>query len=425
MKKWVLLLLINSLCSCAIIGKQNSGPFLSALELNTLLQQKLLHDDLFFDRDLHPVIETIDLLTLPQATKNYLDRYVVGLPTEHQRYEALRQWVFDRFSGYQYDATETLSISNLVNDRKINCLSFSNLFIAAARYVDIPAQAQLVFAPPYWDAVNGAWVVNQHVNVYGDIKVEKNSPVVISDSTWHMNRNDIYYSPWNGSSVNKYRATQRYIADLNRAVVSVPFKTQAINDLQLLALFYNNKASEAIQHNQLSLAYAYIKAALKSDLLLSSVWNNLGVLYQRQNQLDLARQVYQVAIQLDDNAHSSKSNLSNVYLSLGELQKAEALEREVTAYREANPYYHYSLGEQSLAIDEYSTAADHFYKAIELKHNEQLFYYALAKTQIGLGNYHLVAENLKNARVFAKGSEKRRYSNKLKQFEQAIAANNK
>lgn len=418
MKGCLVLMAICGLCSCANMNSQVAEEAFA----KTLQIENYLHEEAFASQELPISLDSNDLLTLPQTTKRYLDQYVIGLKTERERYEALRAWVFDRFSDYQYDASETLTISNLINDRKINCLSFSNLFVAAARYVGVPAQVQLVYAPPYWDVASGVWVVNQHVNVYGDIHLEKNDRTVISDSTWYFNRNHIYYTYPSEKLSTKPQSTQRYIADLNRAVVSVPFKTRDINDQQLLSLFYNNKASEAIQSKQLAKAYAYLKAALNADRSLASIWNNLGVLYQQQNHLEWAKQVYLVANQLDENAYSSKTNLANVYFALGEFEKAEELEQEIADYRDANPYYHYALGEQSFEDQELQMAAKHFQQSVELKHNEQLFYYALAKTHVMLGNNDKVAENLKSARLYAKGAEKRRYSNKLKQFEQAVAA---
>ena len=50
--------------------------------------------------------------------------------------------------------------------------SFSNLFVAAARYADVPANFQLVDSPPQWDINNKTWVLAQHINVSGIVRRE-------------------------------------------------------------------------------------------------------------------------------------------------------------------------------------------------------------------------------------------------------------
>ena len=104
------------------------------------------------------------LFLLPDLYKKQLDQQVLTQETEYERYVKLRQWAFRRFGDFEFTTTETVSLSELNNARKINCLTFSAMFIAAARYSDVDAKVQLVFAPPYWDRNNNSWINNQHIN---------------------------------------------------------------------------------------------------------------------------------------------------------------------------------------------------------------------------------------------------------------------
>ena len=379
-------------------------------------------DDLFPLENQTADLSGSAIFELPESTKRFLDHYVLPIEAEHERFLALRQWVFEQFSRYEYDANQTVSVSELVNTRKINCLSFSAMFVAAARYVDIPADFQLVYAPPYWDLESDTWIVNQHINVYGDIKVPRSNLVVINE--FHNFRFSDEYLYGLGVSIPRSRGStrQRYIADINRAVVSIPFSTRPLNENQVKALFYNNQAVEHLNTGELTVAYHHIKLALQQDRSLSAVWNTLGVLYQRLGQLAMAEKAYLAAIDLGEDILSAQSNLAIIYRATNRAWEAEQLQTAIADHRHNNPYFHYALGEKSMQEGDPNGASSHFKQAIKLKHNEEIFYYALAKAEVKLGEYDNVEKNLKQARIYAKGEGKNKYRNKLEAFTEAVAS---
>ncbi len=371
------------------------------------------HDEHFPALTESLVLESAEqLLELPESMKRQLDAQVMPHDSEYERYKKLRQWAFTRFNDFEFSSLETVSLAELNSTRKINCLSFSALFVAAARYTDVSADFQLVFSPPYWDRSNDSWINNQHINVTGRVDMpEMLLPTVTSDVPDQIAVRRFQDQPF---------ATYRYVADVNPAVVSLQLKREIISEELVKSLFYSNKAVEQLVQDDITAAYAYTKEALLTYPESSLAWNNLGVLYNRVNQSSLAAAAFEQAIALDDRAYSARSNLARLYRDIGEYQRAVVLERQIEEFRLANPYYHAALAEQAIAEGDLRQARRYYENALDRKHNEQHFYHQLAIIHQALGDTEAVLENLRKARRYARGEEKSKFANKLSALERLL-----
>lgn len=366
-----------------------------------------------------PSIDQPNLFELPANYRQDLDRIIASTDSENERYKKMRSWIYRHFRDFDFDVTETYSLGQLNTNRKINCLSFSVMFVAAARYVDVPADFQLVLAPPYWDKGGSNWINNQHINVIGSLELD--------DS--YLNQLFDPFKPgdprgWTGVILQGFATTpqqsvnRRYTADINPAVLSINSGRKRITEQQVVSLFYSNKSIEALLDQDLPLAYVYTKHALGADPDSSIAWNNLGVLYARVDRQDLSIAAYERAIALDDKMYSAKSNLANSFRSSGRQLQAELIEQEIESFRNQNPYYHSALAEDSIAAGDLDDAMEHLQEAVEHKRNEHFFYHQLAIVNQRLGDRGAVIENLNRARRYARGSEKSRFAGKLKALEE-------
>ena len=371
-----------------------------------------------------PTIDQPNLFELPVSYQQELDRIIATTDSEYERYTKMRAWIYRHFRDYDFDVTETYSLGQLNTNRKMNCLSFSALFVAAASYVDVPAEFQLVLAPPYWDQDGDNWINNQHINVTGKLEVgddyinERFSNMAISDNLGLAGQ-----FGWSLGATTQLSGLLPYTADINPAVLSINSGRRKITEKQVLALFYSNKSIEALLDRDLPLAYVYTKRALEADPDSSIAWNNLGVLYARVDRQSFSTAAYERAIALDEKMYSAKSNLANSFRASGEEQQAELIEQEIESFRNQNPYYHSALAEGSIATGDFENARDHLQAAVAQKHNEHFFYHQLAVVNQQLGNREAVIENLNRARRYARGSEKIRFAGKLKALEEAAVLN--
>jgi|FLOH01.1.fsa_nt_gi tetratricopeptide (TPR) repeat protein len=386
----------------------------------------LLQDAFFTAEGESLVIEAeADLFELPESYKRQLDRALLSAETEWDRYRAVRRWIFRNFEDYDFDVTETSSLLELSTNRKINCLSFSVLFVAAARYADVDAEFQLVFAPPYWDKEGNSWVNNQHINVTGVVRRPLDDGEV--DSFFTSSR----LETWGPLTLKRsgfgsflpYRSSQRYTVDINPAITNIPIRRQLIDEQQVLSLYHSNKSMQFLFNRDLLNAYSHTKQALLVDPDSVVAWNNLGVLYARVAQPALAIAAYQRAIFLDASIYSAKINLANTYRSQGEVKLADELDDQLESYRNQNPYYHSAQAEVSIDAGEYEQAIIQLQAAVARKPNEHYFYHQLAVANQQLGNMDAVVENLVKARRYARGTEKARFSGKVKALEAVLAGN--
>lgn len=409
----VLIVASTSLCllSCGLVSSTNQD-LLSAADLSDYF----LDDAFGGSRD--EIKDPEFFLELPDSYKAELDRIMLPSQSEFDRYRVLRAWAFEKIEDYQFEITETYSLGELNTNRRINCLSFSVMFVAAARYVDVPAEFQLVYAPPYWDGDNKTWINNQHIDVTGVIKRQlseadrfdkqgQSSAFVFSDLSY------------------RYRTLAksfsfRYVVDLNPAIVSMPLKRERLDERQILALYFNNKGMESLLAGDIDMAYDYTKKALLTDSRSAPAWNNLGVLFSRLGELDHAENAFLKAIEMDADANSAKSNIANTYRRQGKYEQAVEMEVQVARFRNDNPYYHQSLAAQSLNDSDYEKAIVHLEDAVARKHNELAFYHELAIAHQKLGHSEKVIQNLRKARRHAKGVQRQRFSGKLEALQALV-----
>lgn len=359
-------------------------------------------------------------LELPESYKTELDKIMQPLESEFDRYTALRAWAFEQIADYQFEITETYSLGELNTNRRINCLSFSVMFVAAARYVGVPAMFQLVYAPPYWDVDNKTWINNQHIDVTGVIK----RPPAEIDALEDLGLRHVYHSSGVQDTYYSHAKSYsfRYVVDINPAIVSMPLKRESLDDRQILSLYFNNKSMELLLTGEVDGAYAYTRKALQTDSTSAPAWNNLGVLYSRIGELEHAENAFLKAIEMDADAYSARSNLANIYQRQGEFELALEMEKLVEQFRDNNPYYHQSLAAQSLNNRNYEQAIEHLENAVERKHNELVFYHELAIAHQKLGHDDQVIQNLRKARRHARGVQKQRFSGKLDALQALIEA---
>lgn len=365
------------------------------------IPEELLTNELFAEsRDSNPILID-DFLELPAVYRQQLDEQVLIHEYEGDRFDALLDWAFESIEeGYEYDPTVTAPLSELETSDRINCFSFSNLFVAAARYSGIDARFQLVDSPPQWDMHNDTWLTTQHINVSG--KAYQNyapQPGIILQLNAQEQGTRILHRPKRNT----------YVADLNPEIARDAYRSRDITDSQALSLFYSNRSVEKLVSGDQEEATRLGLLAARVDPESSVAWNNLGVLFSRAGKLEEAKESYLAALRLDPNSASSANNLERIYRRLGEDDKAEAMAQQIAIYRKRNPYYHYAMGATKLEYGYLEDALEHFEDAIDRKDNERLFYYRLAETQMKLGKYRRASRSLETARMYSDSTDLWRY----------------
>ncbi len=311
-------------------------------------------------------IETVNLLEMSPEMEQFVDLHLAGKSRKSGRAWALAYAVLDPFLlSFDYDPQVTLTAQQAFRERKGNCLTFSNMFIAMAREAGLDAWFREVEIPPEWSSVNDTMLVSIHVN----------------------------------AAVHE-RGTE-YVVDVSRRKTNDVEKIRRLSDREAEAQFYNNLGVDALIDNDLAQAYAYFSKAIETEKALAYVWSNIGVVFRRNGQNVDAMLAYQTALQIDPQQDVALNNLYTIYEEDGDTEAAAALQARVEKKRRRNPYYLLHLAEVANEEERWSDAIDLLNRAIRMNRGEYRFHYTLAQSQFYAGKTEVAQASLDRAKRLA------------------------
>jgi len=323
-------------------------------------------------------LPTPNPLDISPEIRSYLDVKVHRNDPPMLRLQELVSTVFqDRDLNFSY-SVETRSAIETFTARSGNCLSFTILFIAMARYVGLDARFREVEIAPTWSK-NGLFVnLNLHVNA------------------------------------GVFIEGQAYAIDVFPVINRIEIGARPVPDERGIAHFYSNLGANELGQGNLDAAERWLRKALEVDPTAVGVWINLGAAKSQAKQLKEAEKCYRKALELEPGNQVAMGNLAGLCELTGRLQEAKRLLAKVKQFREKNPYHHFSLGQQAYADSRYEESIVHFKKALKLKAREHNFYFALARSFSQLGRVADAENSLQLAVKYAADpANKARYSEKL------------
>lgn len=321
-----------------------------------------------------------EVLAVSAEMRAFADRYVARKGSANLRLLQLTAAIVDDESfGLEYDAV-TLTAAETFRQRRGNCLSFSNLFVALAREVGIGAQFQEVDVPPDWALDHDSYVLNRHVNV-----------------RVHL-----------GAGVAR-------VVDFNLGEVRAALTTRRITDERALAHYYNNLGVERMQAGDTAAALECFRRALtEGDGRFSPAWSNLATLFLRAGHLSHAEGAYLQALDASRGDLVAMSNLARLYERQGDEARSGALRRRVAYHRMRNPYYRHHLALKALSTEKYDEAIRHLRYAARKRSEEDQFCYLLGVSYLAKGDESAARKWFaRAAEVAASEAAKRRYAGKL------------
>ena len=240
-------------------------------------------------RGVDPATVPNPLLVTPEMRE--VTRRMAGMGTDLEKMTHLQEALFDkdRFP-FAYDNRGTFTAAEAFFRREGNCLSFTNLFVAMARSLNIEVSTALVLRARASEQDGDLIVVNNHVIAvmpYGEERV--------------------YFD---------FDRTRR-----ERPAVVVP-----LDDIQVTALYLNNRGAEDLRSGHPETAITKFEKAVKLAPHIAAAWANLGVARRRMGDTTGAMKAYGRALQIDPANPTTLANLAAFYRSQGQIQEArEAL----------------------------------------------------------------------------------------------------
>ncbi len=377
-------LLAMVLCGC-----QTTNQVQSRLQIPKLPEEH-------FAGHVTPVESVEDIFALPLAAKTEVRAQMRAATSAQAKTRALVRYIFKSEElPLEYVNSATLVASDTLQRRQANCLSLTILAYALSQEVGFTAEFQEVDIPEFWITDERQSRLNGHVNL-------AIVPPVLS---------------FENGSVN-YSNT-RLTVDFDTDNRDKAWPVRAVSKEAIVAMFYNNKAADALAINNYQQTYAYLRAAIQIAPDSAQSWSNLAVLYRQLGLNQYAEESYLYSLQLDPSSTNTMANLAMLYRLLNQPEKALALENVVERRRKQNPFYHLMLGEEALNAKQANNAISHFQQALRLNSRLTPAMLGLAKTYILQGDIDKATRYLQDARQFSRSRDERdRYESKLKVLQQ-------
>jgi Flp pilus assembly protein TadD len=177
---------------------------------------------------------------------------------------------------FTYEPDLTLTAAEAFARRRGNCVSFTNLFIALGRSLGLPVQAALVPSRRSSERRGGYIVDAGHVVA----ALVRPSRVLLFD----------FAAPPRGAHVG----------------------FRLLDDLEVAALYVNNKGAEALQRGKVTVAISRFELAVDLAPELPGLWGNLGVARRRSGDAEGAMAAYLRALQLERADASVRNNVAHL-----------------------------------------------------------------------------------------------------------------
>jgi Flp pilus assembly protein TadD len=320
----------------------------------------------------------VDMLGVTPEMIAFLDRNVDRDASQRVRLVQLLTTVIGEQFLLDYDTT-TLTAKEAFEKRRGNCLSFTNMFVAMARELELPADFQEVEIPPDWSMSGETFLLSRHINAVVEVS---NSPKRVVD--------------FNAYTFNAYN------------------EGDIIGDSRALAHYFNNIGVEHMLKGDTGQAFVHFRQSLRDDRTFDPAWVNLGILHRREGYTDYAEAAWFEALRWDRNNLLAMSNLANLYHEQGKIELAEYYLKKVRTHRLKNPYFHYRLASEAFDEGDYDAAIDHLEVAIRKREGEDRFYYLMSMSWLMKGNGEKARRWMQEAENAARQSKDRqRYHHKL------------
>ncbi|HIE4125665.1 TPA: tetratricopeptide repeat protein [Stenotrophomonas maltophilia] len=321
------------------------------------------------------------VFAIPTAMRDMLRTQVINRSySREQRLQALVEMIFDRHGlDLQYDADATLTVSEIWQQRRANCLAFTLMFVALAREAGIQARVQEVGQVVSWyqDQAQGLVYSVGHVNA--------------------------------GVGFAGRFAT----VDLDRNVLYDRRGPLPISQARALAHFYNNRGAERMASGDLVGARIFFNAALAQDNSFAATWNNLGVLENRTGDTAAARRALETALRLDGRQDAALTNASTLYRKLGMVVQAQALEQRLQSVQREDPFAQYMLGAEAERAGQLDQAIRYYRQAVRLYDTAHQFHFGLARAYFLAGQLKRADRELLRAQELGGAPQQARYQAKL------------
>ena len=327
---------------------------------------------LFNDALFAPPKERIDareIFAVDEAMRRYVHEEIGRELQKHGLQKGLFEALYTRNRlKLEYDAAMTRTAAQAFAARQGNCLSLVIMTAALARELGLEVRFQRVIADDMWSRSGELYFVSSHVNV-----------VLAGSKSDPMRRVD-----------ERQLFTIDFLPPRPKAIT----RTRELTDENILSMFMNNRAAEALAAGRADDAYWWARAAIEQDPKYLSALNTLGVVYKKKGAYKEAERAFARLLEREPGNLHAMANLSIAYKDQGRFVEAKALEDRVRALQPQAPFYFFDRGLEAMEQGEFAVARTLFLREVERDAYYHEFHFGVAVASLWLGDVETARKHL-------------------------------
>ncbi len=320
---------------------------------------EFLLDDAAFTPPAKP-IRAEDVFALSDEMRAYARNEIAALQRVNGRNRGLFEALYLKGQlKLEYDSAMTRNAAQAFAARAGNCLSLVIMTAAFAKELGIDFQYQAAVNETTWTRSAGLYVRNGHINLtlgnkIGDVGNPRFDPPLMID----------FLPP------EELRG----------------LRTKRIGEHTVLAMYMNNRATEALVADRIDDAYWWARNAVANDPAFLKTYNTLGVIYHRHGDGGLAARAFRYVLEREPANTAALANLLHLERSLGHADEAAALQRQLASVERVAPFTYFNQGVEAMKRGDYTAARDLFAREIDRDPYYHEFHFWLAVADYRLGD---------------------------------------
>lgn len=326
----------------------------------------LLQDELFSAPSQPVRVE--EVFALSDEMRRYARTEIAGLLRANGRNRGLFEALYRKGQlQLEYDSAVTRNAAQAFAARAGNCLSLVIMTAAFAKELGVEFQYQAAVNETAWSRSGSLYLRNGHINL------------MLGSGTRDV-----------GSS----RFDPPLMIDFLPPEELRGLRTRRIGESTVIAMFMNNRATEALLQGRLDDAYWWARAAIDNDAAFLKSYNTLGVIYHRHRDLPQAERAFRYVLQREPANAAVLANLARLERQQGDTTEAEVLERELARIERFAPFHFFNLGMAAMKGGDFKAARDLIAREVARDPYYHEFHFWLAVANFRLGDTERARELL-------------------------------
>jgi tetratricopeptide (TPR) repeat protein len=349
--------------------------------------QGLLDDALFGAPT--EVIDSSSIFALNDAMRRYADTLFAARSTLADPRRDLISALYQRgLLNLSYEASVTRNAAQAFEARAGNCLSLVLMTAAFAKHLGLPVSYRNVLLQETYSRSSGLLLANGHVNVVLDRLPRRMQ--------------------------NNADTDQALVVDFMPVEERSSMRSLPLDEGTLVAMFFNNRAAEALAAGRLDDAYAWARASVLQDPGYGAGINTLAVVYMRAGHLPQAERALQHALLQQPDSTAALSNLRAVLLRADRPAEAAEVGARLARLQPYPPFYFLELGRQAMNAGDYRAARDLIARELRQQPFQHEVHFWAAQADWALGQRKQALAHLDLARDYSLTEDQQRlYAGKL------------